>query len=125
MRRKELGHQERIYYKVELGMKKTGNKNMELESRHQGIEKILGNRRVGGGGRGGGRVRNRNPAPGRARTREPPPPLPENTGEDQDEDEPEDTQEEDYQHNTSGSETSLDESDLEVTTLMLFSEIIF
>ncbi|XP_023331466.1 bromodomain and WD repeat-containing protein 3 isoform X10 [Eurytemora carolleeae] len=108
MRRKEMGHQERIFYKVQLGLKKT-SKSLGLESRHQGIEKILGTKKPGGRG---GRVRNRNPAPGRSRAREqPPPPAPENTGED--EDDPDDTQEDDYQHDSSGSETSLDESDLE------------
>ena len=108
MRRKEMGHQERIFYKVQLGLKKN-SKSLGLESRHQGIEKILGTKKPGGGGR----VRNRNPAPGRSRAREqPPPPAPENTGED--EDDPDDTQEDDYQHVSSGSETSLDESDLEV-----------
>ena len=109
MRRKEMGHQERIFYKVQLGLKKT-SKSLGLESRHQGIEKILGTKKPGGRG---GRVRNRNPAPGRSRAREqPPPPAPENTGED--EDDPDDTQEDDYQNDSSGSETSLDESDLEV-----------
>ena len=46
---KDTGIQERIYYKLELAKKR--NRVVQIESRHQGIERIIGSRRSGRGGR--------------------------------------------------------------------------
>ena len=107
-RRKEFGHQERIYYKVELGKKRS--KEARIEHRHQGIEQIIGRRRGGGGRARGTNRTNRRPTQVSRRVVEPVQEE-ESTQEDGADDDEDDVE---FHHSASGgNETSLDESDLE------------
>jgi len=114
--RRELGHQERIYYKIELGKKK--HKEARIEHRHQGIEQIIGRRR-GGGTRGGRQTNrsNRRPTQVSRRARQAAAATEEEEGggstQPDSEDEQQEEEDVEFQNTETVSETSLSESDLE------------